>query len=873
MRQHSRQIALTSLLVLVWPLLGTAAEDEPSKLKRLPPLHMSRALDIDVRHLSIDLRFDRKLKQAIGTCEISLTPTAAISRIKLDGAFLTINSIALSSGTPLQYTYDGSASDGALAISLDRVYQPGELLTVKVSYHTNWQNRSDPNNIWGSFGKGLRFFEPTTTVPTKRSQIWSMGEPEGNRYWFPGIDAPNDVRTTDLTATIERPMIVISNGELVETKDNSDGTRSFHWRMDTPYPNYLTSLVVGEYDDIAQQADAVPLHSFAYPDEKDAATATVVRLPEMLRYYSRVTGRDYPFGRYSQVMVQDFPGGVSHASAPTITDNMIDDFRTHADFYYLWDLQESQMLAGQWFGTSISPKHWKDIWLSHAFAHYFDALFNEYRNGRDEFLLFELAADQATYLGDWNSGVRHPVVTPNFDIVDAFTSDNYSIARGALVLHMLRKQLGDEKWSRVIKRYVAANAGKQVATEDLQAAVDAEAGEPMGWFFDQWVYRMGHPVFNVTKHYDAAAKKLTLAVVQTQKPDSNDEYPQAALFAGKLEVEIDGRIETIQIEPKREQSFHFAVSRAPRLVHFDFQSTWIKEVSFEKTLDELLFQFTRDRDVLGRSAAMQSLVALAKNDKTSTRDKAKIYAAFRNVIGSSSYWRLRGTALAQLRGLLAPGPKPAALDKATVNLLKSTARRDTPWLRAGALRLLGMTRDPIHADLYLRALNDQSDRVINTAATALGQSGSPKAFDALVRLIDKPSWKSQSLISALNGLAALGDQKGVKIAIDALADTRLPRWWLATPVWDHRLAAAQTLVALGKGDEAFPMIFDRFKAAIREDDYNDIFGNAQLIAVLADPRGREAVALLKAQFAKDANAMTAVQQFETQLEDALKPKS
>jgi aminopeptidase N len=862
----------TTLALLLSLSICNAAADQATAPRQLPPARVSRITGIDVTHVAIALRLDWKSKQAYGISEISLTPTAATREIMLDGAFLTINSVALTDGTSLKYNYDGSARDGALVIALDRAYGPGEPLTLKIDYRTNWRNRSDPNNIWGSFGKGLRFFEPSTTVPTKRRQVWSMGEPESNRYWFPGIDAPNDVRTTDITVTVEKPLTAISNGILVESTDNPDGTRSFRWRMATPYPNHLTSFVVGEYVDIEQRARGVALHTLAYPDERAAAIATVVRLPEMLGYFSDLTGRRYPWARYSQVMVQDFPGGMANAMASTVTDNMIDDFRTHADFYYLWDLQESQVLAGQWFGALISPKDWQDIWLSHSFAHYLDESFNEQRNGRAEFLLYQLLTDQATYLGDWRSGIRHPVVTPHYDSVDSFVADNYSIFRGALVLHMLRKHLGEKTWNRVIKRYVAANSGKQVSTADFQRAVEAEAREPMDWFFDQWLYKMGHPVFNVSKRYDAAARLLTLNVVQTQKVDPDDPYPQTAYFKGKLAVEIDGRTETILIEPRAEQSFSFKSARAPKLVHFDFESTWIKEITFDKSLDELLYQFERDRDVTGRNAAMQALVLLAKNDRTLSADKERIYAAFRRVISSEVYWRLRGTALAQLRGLLAPGPAAAELDKSTLEMLRRIARRDTPWLRAGALRFLGMTRDPAHASLYLAALGDSSDRVINAAATALGQSGSRNAFDALVKLIPKPSWKSQSLISALNGFKELGDQRSVPIAMEALADTKLPRWWLATPVWDHRLAAADTLVALGRASDAFPMIFNRFKAAIHEDDDNDIFGNLQLLATLGDPRGREAIAMLKQRYKDDTNAMTAVAQYETQLEAAIKPR-
>ena len=117
-----------------------------------------------------------------------------------------------------------------------------------------------------------------------------------------------------------------------------------------------------------------------------------------------------------------------------------------------------------------------------------------------------------------------------------------------------------------------------------------------------------------------------------------------------------------------------------------------------------------------------------------------------------------------------------------------------------------MTRDAKFADLYLSYLNDESDRVINAAANALGKSKSPKAFDALAKLVRKPSWKNQSLISALNGLAALGDPRGFDIAFKALSDLNSPHWTLATPVWDYRITAAQTIATLGKSDAAYPLV-------------------------------------------------------------------
>ena len=518
-------------------------------------------------------------------------------------------------------------------------------------------------------------------------------------------------------------------------------------------------------------------------------------------------------------------------------------------------------------------RDWSETWLSKSFAHYFNCLYNEHRNGREEWLLWVHSFDHATYHSDWEPGNRHPIVTKHYEDALAFTSDNYATTRGALVLNMLRKHLGEERWWKAVSHYVKANASRAVTTEDFRSAVEEATGEPLDWFFDQWVYKMGHPIFEVTKHYDETKKRLTLGVKQTQKLDPNNAYPQVEFFRGKVEIEIDGRLETVWLEPEAENVFTFASPAPPKLVNFDFESTWIKEIRFEKSFEELLYQFQNDRDVLGRTWAMGELVKIAMDEKTPAGDKAKVRAVLRDTVTGGGYWRLRLSAMSRLQGLLAPSSetRPVPLDEATTAMLLTVIKNDGSWLRAGAISFLGMTRDPRYADLYLKALDDPSFRVINSAAVALGKSKSPKAFGALAKLKDKPSMKSQAMISALAGLKELGDPRGFDIAFGALSDLTLPRWRLPTPpVWDYRVLAADTIAALGRSDEAYPLIFERFEKSLSEDDVNGIFSNLSLMTTLADPRGREAFEMLKAKFADDADVMRAAGQYEKQFSDAIK---
>jgi aminopeptidase N len=863
------------LAALVLVLLGfpTAAFTQTSdSTRKIPALYVARPQKIDVKHSVLNLQFDWQKKQAFGTASITLSPLTSTNKISLDAAMLTIHSVSSVSGLQLKFAYDESDKDDNLLISLDRIYQPGEKLTIKINYHTNWINRTDPNNLGGSNGKGIRFFEPSFTDPKKRRQIWSMAGFESNRYWFPCNDSPNDLRTTELTATVDKKLTTISNGVLVKTTDNSNGTHTFHWKMDTPYANYQTSFVIGEYVDVHQKFENITMHSFGYPDEKEAVEATVVRLPDMMKFYSGKIGVKYPYSTYAQVFVQELPWGMAGIGTSTQTENMIDDFRTHADYFYLWDGLEAEALAQQWFGGYITCKDWSDTWLNKSFAHYFDGLYTEYKNGKDEFYLWNRVFDINTYHGDWSSGYRHPIVTKHFDDAATFVSDNYSYSRGALVLHTLRKQLGEVNWWKSIQHYVRKNGGGLATTEDFQKAIEEATGDSISWFFEQWIYKMGHPVFRVTKKYNPAKQNLDITITQTQKIDSTNEYPQVQYFKGKMEIEIDGRIEEVWIEAKEENLFTFHSKQEPRLVDVDFESAWIKEIKFEKSLNELLYQLQNDKDVLGKRWAMSELVSLAKSEKISAADQARIYDGFRSIILGNSYWRIRYIALLQFQSLLAPATStgPAKLDRETITMLQKIIKNEKAWLRTAAISFLGTTRDAKYADTYLSCFNDSSERVINAAAIALGKSKSEKAFNALVKLKNKPSWKNQSLISTLNGLKELGDPRGSDIALNALADLYSSRWTLATPIWDFRIAAAETLAALGKGNAGYPIILERFNKSMAENDVSDIFNNVLLITRLADPRGEAVFDELKKKFKDDANAMVAVDQFETQLREALK---
>src|SRR5207244_11254150 len=207
---------------------------------------------------------------------------------------------------------------------------------------------------------------------------------------------------------VEKPLSVISNGKLISTRENSDGTRTFDWKIDVPHATYLTSIVVGEFAPVAGEYAGVPVITNVYPNELEEGRVTAARLPEMVKFFSEKTGLKYPYAKYAQTTVRDFGGGMENISATTQTDNMIHDARTELDATS--DSIESHELAHMWFGDYVTCRNWSDIWLNESFATYFQALWDENRLGHEDFLYSDVKANQDQYSNASAPGNPTPMV-------------------------------------------------------------------------------------------------------------------------------------------------------------------------------------------------------------------------------------------------------------------------------------------------------------------------------------------------------------------------------------------------------------------------------------------------------------------------------
>ncbi len=828
--------------------------------------------DIDVTHQKLELQFDWEEKQVHGRTEIAMKLNRDLDTVLLDAKELAIKEITLQGAKDLGFLLHPERDGDELEIVLDRTYQIGEELTLTITYQTHWKNKSDPNNIWGSFGKGIRFFGPTETEKERRKQAWTFGEPNSSKYWFPCHDNPKDVRTTEFIATVESPLMVISNGTLKQPKDNDNGTKTFHWVSDIPYANHLTSFTVGEYSNYEQNFEDVKINNYGYPDEVVGTKASVISLPDIMKFYSEYTAKKYPYPEYSQIFVQDFGGWKGNMMSSTITENMVDDKTTHEDFYFLWDVVEGEALAFQWFGNYTKPAGWKDIWLSKAFCRHLSGLYSQFANGNEEYQIYQHNPDMNLYLSDWNSAKPTIVVPERIDDVEAFVNGNTPKAKGSLVLNMLRTEMGEAKWKKLIQTYISDFGNKPVSTQDFAQLVNTIQGSSMDWFFEQWVYGVGHPKFKVTEAYDSETKMFQLTVQQIQQVDSIISGKRIPFFQGKMSMEIDGKILETYIEPKKENRLEFSSESEPSLVNFDYQDVWIKESEFKKTNEELVHELSATEDIIHRINTMFQLTGIATDSIADTATINKITSSLFAIAESETHWRNKLFAIWQLQSIFTTNSEDgiARLTPEQETKLLRIIDKNKSWVKASAINFLGDTRKKAHVELYLQGLMDYSDRVTFMAAIAFGKSKDVRAFDALMELPKKPSWKNQSLISAMYGLKELGDSRALEFTLKTLTDSDNPHWNLGTPIWDHRLSAAHTLVALGKSDLGYPLILEDFKDAMNEGHINDIFYNALQVSILADERGQEVFDALKEKFKGDENTEKAIENLEKQFKSNLK---
>jgi aminopeptidase N len=782
------------VLILIVPTLhGAAQSPQTPTPPQAPPVQWPRSHDYDVQNYRIEVGFDWAAKSVSGTTTITLRPFKSdMQEIEVDAGQMKINAVKLVTGAALKYRYD----DGEhLFITFDKAYPANADLRIAIDYTATPQ-------------KGLTFITPTANDPARPNQIWSQGESQDNHYWFPCYDYPNDKATTELIAHVEDGYQVISNGVLVGSPpDPEKKTRAWHWKMDKPYSSYLVSIIVGKFAEVKDEVKGVPVVSYVYPSEVDNARLSYGKLAQMVSFFSERIGVDFPYAKYAQTTVRDFGGGMENITATTLTDNSVHDKRAHLDVSS--DSLIAHELAHSWFGDLLTCRDWGELWLNESFATFMEATWTEHDLGKADYL-YEIYNNQQAALRAWAQGNRRPIVVKRYANPDALF-DVYPYPRGGATINMIRFVLGEELFWRAINHYAKKHQYQNVETQNLVIAIEEATGQNLQWFFDEWLYKMGQPEFEIASTYDEAAKTVKLTVKQTQKADEARPWFQSPeFFTMPVDIAITTtsgeHINRVWIDAK-DKEFTFNVDSKPLIVNFDRGNVLIKQVKFERPEEELAYQLLHDADVMGRVRAAVEL----KARKTTTAIPALSKAAT-----ADNFWAVRIEATRALAGLKNEAARPALIE--AVNDKDSRIRRE-------ALRALGQYKDAKLADLFIRIINsDPSYFAVAEAARALSESGSPKAYEVLTAALQTPSWQDTILAGALSGLAMLNDPRAIDLALKYAAPGNRS---------SVRAAALQALAHAAKSNER---AFQALAAGLKDRSLEVVFNTIEALSNLGDPR-------------------------------------
>ena len=622
----------------------------------------------DIINTRLDLSFDWDSAFVIGKATLLAKPYFyASDELILNANGFRINSVSLVKGydlSPLLYSYDGKF----LKIKLDKAYSKDQNYTVLIDYIAMPNKLKIGKDIASASDRGLYFINKDGKDKDKPRQIWTQGETECNSNWFPTINDPQEKMTQELNITVPSNFVSLSNGSLEFSSMNGDGTRTDSWRQEQAHSTYLTMLAVGNFTITKDKWRDREVNYYTEPANAGTAKLVFGNTPEMMEFFSKKLGVDYPWDKYSQIVVRDF---VSGAMENTTASVFFEGMNMTAGEYL--DENHEDIIAHElfhhWFGDLVTAESWSNLPLNESFATYGEYLWEEYKYGRDQADLKGLE-DLSVYLGN-KQGVRKNVI--RFDYADREQMfDEISYHKGGRILHMLRKTVGDEAFFEALRLYLIRHAYKTAEIHDLRIVFEEVSGMDLNWFFNQWFLTSGHPVLNIQTSYNSDKKEILLEIVQDQN------LSEAPLYRIPMAVDIyaDGKSLRKQIVlDKQRQSFVFTSATPPDLVNVDAEKYILGKKNEIKTMQQYLFQYKNAPLFMDRFEAVLMLLDM----KTEREARKMLISALKD-----NNWFIRKTALNVIENLSEEERKAVYKDLTSMALHDSASQ-----VRAYAIEMLG----------------------------------------------------------------------------------------------------------------------------------------------------------------------------------------
>lgn len=658
-------------------------------------------------HTKLKVDFNFKESQMNGEAWVTLTPHFyATNKVVLDAKAFDIKEVKVNN-KKANFNYEKSK----LTIDLDKTYKRSEEYTVYVKYIANPEKVKQKGSAAINDAKGLYFIDPLDEDPTKPTQIWTQGETESSSCWFPTIDSPNQKTTQEIYITVPDKFLTLSNGLLINQTKNNNGSRTDYWKMDKKHAPYLVFMGVGEFSLVKDSWNNLDVNYYVESEYESVAKDIFGNTPEMMTFFSNLTGISYPWDKYSQMVVRDYVSGAMENTTAVVHGEDAQQKKGQLIDHNEWEGTIAHELFHHWFGDLVTTESWSNLTVNESFATYSVYLWYEHKYSKDV-AAAHMSEDIEVYLQSQSE---------NKDLVRFYYEDKehmfdpVSYHKGSAILHMLRDYLGDDAFFESFNYYLTKHKFGTAEAHDLRLAFEEISGKDLNWFFNQWYFGSGHIKLDVTYDYNTINNTVTVNLNQ-----------QGNVFSFPLSIDIYGEkgVERHDVWlDKRQNSFTYSYVKQPKLINIDAKHALLAEIDDKKTLERYIFQFNNAPHYLDRKIALEAII---KEQKTSKDAFNTVLKAF-----NDPYYKIRVLALENI-DLFQKHTKKDAITK--IERLATTDKNTL--VKAEAINVLGKLIDPIYKPVFLRGIKSESFSVTGKSLVALYQIDKPSAL-AELKVLDE----------------------------------------------------------------------------------------------------------------------------------------
>jgi aminopeptidase N len=726
-------------------IVSVNAQDSASASKD-PALLIYRAVAPhinDLVHTKLDVRFDYARSYLYGKAWISLKPHFyPTDSLSLDAKGMDIKEVSILKGSqrnPLKYNYDGLT----LRVHLDKTYRYTENYIIYIDYTSKPNELKVRGSAAITDAKGLYFINPLGTEKDKPTQIWTQGETESNSVWFPTIDKTDQKCTEEIIMTVPAKYVTLSNGKLVSQVKNADGTRTDSWKMDLPHSPYLFFMGVGDFAIVRDTYKGKEVNYYVEKDYEKVAKRIFGLTPEMMSFYSRILGVEYPWVKYSQMTGRDYVSGAMENTTSTLhTSALQQDARQLTDGNKYEDYVAHELFH-QWFGDLATTESWSNLTLNESFANFSETIWAEYKHGKDAGASTNFH-DIEKYLADPANPSKNLVRFYYANREDMFDMVTYS--KGGRILNMLKNYVGDSAFYRALNIYLNTFKFKNAEAHDLRIIFEQVTGQDLNWYWNQWYFGSGHPIFDINYYYDDAKKTALVVINQVQNTGK--------IFRIPLKIDVyEAGVKTrhaVWLENESD-SFYFPYNKKPDLINVDGDKIILCQKQDHKTLENFIYQYKNAGLYMDRREAIEYCAE--------HQDDAVALGLLKLAM-KDPYFELRNLVMTSL-----DFEKPAVKTAMEPLLLELATKDSDRKVQGTAIGLLGTYKKPEYKDLFVKKATDSSYTVAGNALTALSLIDEPQAT-LLANEFSKYPAKGD-LLAALSGIFIReGDESKFDLVIE-----------------------------------------------------------------------------------------------------------